>query len=290
MLDTLPDGTPYFAPLGELPNDPAQGTVQCHLCGHWYRRLSGPHLGATHGWTPHQYRVAFGLRRTHPLQGVELSGRQARQLKRRHLEDDRVKEGMKVGLELARSGELSRLGTRHASDGHRTLDDQRRRSEGGRQGGKSRAAGFRARREQRARELGFRDLQEYLAQRYQHERVALDNIVRELNASYGAVVADMDGYGIVRQSAEDRLSLGRAALARRRAARRSELERHVVDLGFPDLRAYLHHRHHRDGWKLRDIAIELGLPARNAVGKLMRAERVNVRRGRRRVLMRDIEA
>jgi hypothetical protein len=43
-LGRLPDGTPYFAPLGELAYDPAEDRVQCHLCGRWYRVIAGSHL------------------------------------------------------------------------------------------------------------------------------------------------------------------------------------------------------------------------------------------------------
>lgn len=29
----LADATPYFVPLGEIPYDPDEDKVQCHLCG-----------------------------------------------------------------------------------------------------------------------------------------------------------------------------------------------------------------------------------------------------------------
>jgi hypothetical protein len=45
----LDDGTPHFAPLGELRYDPDIDRVQCHLCGGWYRQLSWSHL-YRHGW------------------------------------------------------------------------------------------------------------------------------------------------------------------------------------------------------------------------------------------------
>lgn len=43
-LGQLPDGTPYFAPLGQVPQDPESGRVQCHLCGRWFRALAPGHL------------------------------------------------------------------------------------------------------------------------------------------------------------------------------------------------------------------------------------------------------
>ena len=42
-MDALKDGTVLHAPLGELPYDPIEDRVQCHLCGGWYRKLA-PHL------------------------------------------------------------------------------------------------------------------------------------------------------------------------------------------------------------------------------------------------------
>jgi hypothetical protein len=40
----LPDGTPYFAPLGELPYDPDEDEIQSHLCGDWFRLVGASHV------------------------------------------------------------------------------------------------------------------------------------------------------------------------------------------------------------------------------------------------------
>ena len=61
-LGRLADGTPYFAPLGELPYDPDEDKVQCHLCGDWFRLVGAGHL-RWHGWTLGEYREAFHLLR-----------------------------------------------------------------------------------------------------------------------------------------------------------------------------------------------------------------------------------
>ena len=58
-LGSLEDGTPYYAPLGQLPHDPQEDRVQCHLCGEWYRLVGGTHLavnadntyGGESGWS-----------------------------------------------------------------------------------------------------------------------------------------------------------------------------------------------------------------------------------------------
>jgi hypothetical protein len=59
-LGRLADGTPYFAPLGELPYDPDEDKLQCHLCGDWFRLVGAGHL-RWHGWTLDEYREAFHL-------------------------------------------------------------------------------------------------------------------------------------------------------------------------------------------------------------------------------------
>ena len=60
-LGRLRDGTPYFAPLGEIAYDPDDDRVQCHLCGEWFRTIGGAHLICRHGWTLARYRDAFAL-------------------------------------------------------------------------------------------------------------------------------------------------------------------------------------------------------------------------------------
>ena len=66
MIGLLADGTPYFAPLGEIPYDPEEDRVQCHLCGEWFRTIGGAHLIRRHEWTLPQYRHAFALLKGEP--------------------------------------------------------------------------------------------------------------------------------------------------------------------------------------------------------------------------------
>src|ERR1700694_6046704 len=40
LVGRLEDGTPYFAPLGQLLWDPEEDRVQCHLCGGWFLFLA----------------------------------------------------------------------------------------------------------------------------------------------------------------------------------------------------------------------------------------------------------
>jgi hypothetical protein len=72
-LGSLEDGTSYYAALGELPHNPQQDRVQCHLCGEWYRLVGGTHLSRTHGWTLAEYRDAFRLPQQSPTCSPGLS-------------------------------------------------------------------------------------------------------------------------------------------------------------------------------------------------------------------------
>jgi rubrerythrin len=71
----LGDGTAYFAPLGELPYDPDEDRVQCHLCGDWFRSLGSRHLMAKHGWTVAEYRDRFQLLKQTPTCSPGVSER-----------------------------------------------------------------------------------------------------------------------------------------------------------------------------------------------------------------------
>jgi len=74
-VGTLPDGTPYYAPFGELVSDDDTERVRCHLCGRLLRIIGGTHLRVTHGWTIDQYREVFELREHVPTCSHELSAR-----------------------------------------------------------------------------------------------------------------------------------------------------------------------------------------------------------------------
>jgi hypothetical protein len=72
-MGRLEDGTPYFAPVGEIAYDGDEDRVQCHLCGGWFRLVGGTHLNSTHGWTLERYRHAFRLPKGVPTCSRELS-------------------------------------------------------------------------------------------------------------------------------------------------------------------------------------------------------------------------
>jgi hypothetical protein len=63
----LADGTPFYAPIGEVAADGP--LVTCHLCGRALRSVTA-HL-RVHGWTKQAYCEASGLERGQSLEGQE---------------------------------------------------------------------------------------------------------------------------------------------------------------------------------------------------------------------------
>jgi hypothetical protein len=121
VVGVLADGTPYYAPLGEIVSDGT--TVTCHLCGRPLKSVAA-HL-RTHGWTKAAYCEAFGLERGQPLEGQETRKRRAASFAPRLVFDPAIRAGSAAGRQRAATGELSQDAAR-ASTG-RPLPEQRRR-------------------------------------------------------------------------------------------------------------------------------------------------------------------
>src|SRR5215468_7220504 len=121
VLGVLPDGTPYYAPIGDVVSDGA--TVTCHLCGRALRSVSA-HL-RSHGWTKAAYCEAFGLERGQALEGLETRKLRAASFTPRLVFDPAIRTGSAAGRRRAASGELTRDAARAASG--RPLPEQRRR-------------------------------------------------------------------------------------------------------------------------------------------------------------------
>jgi ROS/MUCR transcriptional regulator protein len=121
VVGMLADGTPYYAPIGEIISDGT--TVTCHLCGRSLKSVTA-HLRA-HGWTKAAYCEAFGLERGQSLEGRETRKRRAASFTPRLIFDPAIRAGSAAGRQRAAAGELSRDAAR-ASTG-RPLPEQRRR-------------------------------------------------------------------------------------------------------------------------------------------------------------------
>jgi hypothetical protein len=109
--------------------------------------------------------------------------------------DPRIAEGMQRGLDLARNGRLQararELAGEHSSRAARAGELKVH----GRQLGPDRAARYRAD-GRPAAELGFDSLDAYLQQRYVKDGARLEDLQRELAASYSAVRQDLVRAGI----------------------------------------------------------------------------------------------
>src|SRR5436190_20586382 len=57
VVERAPDGTPLYAPRGELVIEAGGERVLCHLCGRAYRDLAASHVYRAHGIDPDAYRV-----------------------------------------------------------------------------------------------------------------------------------------------------------------------------------------------------------------------------------------
>src|ERR1700761_3171201 len=104
VAGVLADGTPYYAPMGEIVSDGT--TVTCHLCGRSLKSVSA-HL-RVHGWSKAAYCQAFGLERGQPLEGDQTSKRRAASFAPRLIFDPAIREGSAAGRRRAAGGDLAR--------------------------------------------------------------------------------------------------------------------------------------------------------------------------------------
>jgi hypothetical protein len=108
VVGVLADGTPYYAPIGEIVSDGT--TVTCHLCGRTLKSVAA-HLRA-HGWTKAAYCETFGLERGQPLEGRQTQKRRAASFAPRLIFDPAIRAGSAAGRQRAVAGELSREAVR----------------------------------------------------------------------------------------------------------------------------------------------------------------------------------
>jgi predicted transcriptional regulator len=123
VVGVLRDGTPYFAPIGQVVADGE--LVTCHLCGRAFRSVAA-HL-ASHGWTKTQYCEAFGLERRQSLEGADTRKLRAAAFTARLVFEPTLRTGRSNGHELARSGQLARQAA-DAARGRAFPEQRRQRS------------------------------------------------------------------------------------------------------------------------------------------------------------------
>ena len=120
-VGVLADGTPYYAPIGQVIADGS--LITCHLCGRARRSVTA-HLRA-HEWTKLAYCQAFGLERGQSLEGPETRKLRAVALASRLVFEPAMRQGSAAGRARARTGALARDAARAATG--RRLPEQRRR-------------------------------------------------------------------------------------------------------------------------------------------------------------------
>jgi len=255
VVGVLPDGTAFYAPIGEVVVDGPR--VTCHLCGRSLRSVAA-HLAA-HGWTKEQYCEAFGLERGQSLEGPETRKLRAAALSARLVFDPAIRAGSAAGRDRARRGELTRDAAEAARG--RSFPEQRRRkaarafARGPVAAGAGRASRERADRylagvaADAARRLGYSDLRALVLAR------------AAAGASLAAISREAGLHKDWLSRYLERLDPGAAAALRREGTGRHDVPWHpALDrLGFPDVASYLRDRHAVRHWSVNAIAAEVGV-------------------------------
>jgi ROS/MUCR transcriptional regulator protein len=264
VIGVLPDGVPFFAPIGAIVADGDR--IACHLCGRLFRSVT-VHL-RVHGWTKEQYCLAFGLERGQPLEGTQTRKQRSASFAARLIFDAAVRDGSAAGRARARSGELT-MQAAGAARG-RAFPEQRRRKA----------------------QLARAAIASDALQRASRERA--DRHLQSVAASAAARAGYPDIGALVVARAREGASL--AAISRESGLHKDWLSRHLrrIDpeaaarasglrpgrpeagwsvairgLGFDDVQAYLRDRHLTRHRSVNAIAGELGT-SHHAVAAVMR--------------------
>jgi hypothetical protein len=267
-VGTLPDGTPHYAPVGELV---AEGDlVRCHLCGCWRRSVTA-HLRA-HGWTKDTYCAAFGLERGQSLEGEATRKLRAASFSARLVFETALRDGSARGRARARSGDLARDAAAVARG--RPMPEQRRRKASEVKAGRRHPASVRASQEnaqhhlrqvaaRAASELGYADSGSLVRVRTA-QGVSLAAISRE---------AGLHKDWLSRHLASLDPETAAAVRARPVAAADARWLAVIGPLGFGDVAGYLRDRHLLRHQSVNQIAGEVGL-SYHAVESALRRHRL----------------
>jgi len=254
VVGVLGDGTPYFAPIGQVE---AEGTlVTCHLCGRTFRSVAA-HL-ASHGWTKAQYCEAFGLELTQSLEGTDTRKLRAAAFGARLIFEPALRNGSANGRQRAASGEL----TRQAADAARgrRFPEQRRQRQRAAVSTAARAQLARANRERASQHLAA--VAEALATRYGY--ADLGELVTDMARAGLSLAAISRACGLDKdwmQRHLPQLDPVAAAAAVRRGDDRldSRWLLPLLAMGYSDVASYLRQRHLVEHMSVNAIAGEVGL-------------------------------
>ena len=254
IVGVLGDGTPYFAPIGQVVADGA--LVTCHLCGKAFRSVAA-HM-ASHGWTKPQYCEAFGLERTQPLEGADTRKLRAAAFGARLVFEPAIRNGSARGRQRAASGQL----TRQAADAARgrPFPEQRRQRQRAAVSPAARAHLARANRERASQRLTT--VAEGVAAR--HGYADIGQLVSDMMRAGHSLAAISRTCGLDKdwmQRHLPRLDPVVAAAAIRRGDDRLDArwQLPLQGLGYSDVASYLRQRHLVEHMSINAIAGEVGL-------------------------------
>ncbi len=254
VVGVLPDGTAYFAPIGEVLVDGSR--VTCHLCGRSFRSVAA-HL-ASHGWTKQQYCEAFGLERGQPLEGDETRKLRSAAFSARLVFESALRTGSAAGRDRARAGQLARDAA-EAARGRPFPEQRRQRS----RTGMSASARDRVARANRERADGrLAEQAAVVARRAGYPDIG--QLVLDKLAAGQSLATISLGCGLSRDWLSRHLARLDSAAAATASARATELPDArwspvLARLGFQDIASYLRERHHVQHLSVNAIAREAGV-------------------------------
>ena len=264
-VGVLPDGTLYYAPIGEVVVTGA--LVTCHLCGRALRSVTA-HM-RVHGWTKPAYCEAFGLERGQSLEGPETRKLRAAALASRLVFEPAMRQGSAAGRARARAGDLTRDAVRAARG--RRMPEQRRRKAVAALAAIPPPVVAQANRDRASRHLA--EVAASVARRHGHADLGSFVLARvEAGASLAAIsrAAGLNKDWLSRH-------LGCVDPEAAEAVRRRLPERMdarwlpaMTRLGFPDVPSYLRERHSTQHWTVNAIAAETGLTQHTVEAALRR--------------------
>ena len=254
----LPDGTPFYAPVGEVVTD--GNLVVCHLCGQPKRSVTA-HLRG-HGWTKQQYCAAFGLEYGQSLEGSATRKLRSAAFTARLLFEPAVRDGSAAGRARAKSGSLSRDAAAAARG--RPLPEQRRRKAASALARVPRESIAAASAERAARQIAETAGRVAAASGYR----SIGDLVRARAAAGASLAAVSRDCGLHKDWLSRHLPAldpvtaqwAAAEAARARAAAADERWRDVLTrLDFADVSSYLRDRHAVRHQTVNQIAAEAGV-------------------------------
>jgi AraC-like DNA-binding protein len=265
VADVLADGTPCYAPIGEVVI--VDGSlVICHLCGRLLRSVTA-HLKA-HGWTKEAYCEAFGLERGQSLEGPQTRKLRAAAFAARLVFDPSIREGSAAGRDRAKAGDLARDAASAAKG--RPIPEQRRRKALRSLAAVSPAAVAQANSERARRRLA--DVAAAAARRAGYPDIRALVLARAAGGASLAAISREAGLhkDWLSRHLEDIDPEAAAAVRPLQVARWDAGWRPVLDLlGFADVAGYLCERHLTRHWTVSAIAAEAGL-SHHAVASALR--------------------